>query len=657
MNRNTFARLAVLLLAAVSLALSGCGGDDGVDQSVHDMVTAERDANATALAAAQAAADMAATQAAQALAAAQQAQADALTAQTAAEAARDEARMGEANAVTRADAADKAAADAAAAAKTASDAAAAAAADLKTAQDALAAAMTGQMEAEEDLDMAQEMVSELESTAMNAENVARASTLHTALDVINETGTNNTLDTDAADGLQPETVVDRIDLADSPAMDGQPLSDVSPGSVDGHADAPAALAFTYTEADGASILGLAAQGYTAGGEAPAIDGWNGLVMQRRDGGDNADQVLYAYSNIGIEGETFYQKYGAGLTENKLTVNNANLALAASGSFPGATDPAVVFPSEADTAGVQAVSFAGTFDGVAGTFSCAAEMDGCTVTASATGTLSVVGNLAFTPTDGNTVIAPVSSDYLYFGYWLHKPDDAGSAHGFSVVSGGSDPFMVRRAADNPRTAATETSYSIVHTLAGTARYSGPAAGKWVTRDLENNTAAIGVFTATAAFTADFDADSAWMMAAIESDGDLAAAPASDTISNAGMVSGAISGFMDMDGNELDWHVTLANASLAAIGQPSARMAAATATASAEVQALLANDRTVAGQSTSRFMGTASARIGAAATATGDWTGTFFGNDRVDGHPGAIAGNFDISSTHTSIGGSFGASNND
>ena len=46
MKRSTFARLAVLLLVAGALALSGCGGGDGngVDQSLHDMVTAERDA-------------------------------------------------------------------------------------------------------------------------------------------------------------------------------------------------------------------------------------------------------------------------------------------------------------------------------------------------------------------------------------------------------------------------------------------------------------------------------------------------------------------------------------------------------------------------------------------------------------------------------------
>ena len=89
MNRNTFARIAVLLLAVVSLALSGCGGDDGVDQSVHDMAladlgaaemaAAEAEAEAEAEAAAKAAAEAEAAAAIAEAAAAELAQSQAET--------------------------------------------------------------------------------------------------------------------------------------------------------------------------------------------------------------------------------------------------------------------------------------------------------------------------------------------------------------------------------------------------------------------------------------------------------------------------------------------------------------------------------------------------------------------------------------------------
>ena len=40
----------------------------------------------------------------------------------------------------------------------------------------------------------------------------------------------------------------------------------------------------------------------------------------------------------------------------------------------------------------------------------------------------------------------SDEYLYFGYWLHKPDAPGGAHPFMTFAGGMQPFAVR--GDNP-----------------------------------------------------------------------------------------------------------------------------------------------------------------------------------------------------------------
>ena len=646
---------------AIALFTFGCGGDDGVDQSVHDMVTAERDAAAMAQAEAEAEATAAAAAAEAEIAQAEADAAAAIAAQATAEALQAEAEMDEAAAVAQAMAAQEAARTAQEAADAASTAAKEAADALMAAQMALQEAMTAQTEAEGDLETAEEMVSELESDAMNAEMVARASTLDTALDVINQAGTNNT--TAGGDNVNGTVATDRIDLAASPPVAGQLMDDVAPGSVRVPAGAPAALAFAYSEADGATVPALTAAGYEADGDAPGVDDWTGLVLKRRDGANLADQILYAYTNIGVEGETFYQKYGAQLTTNNLTVGNANLGLAASGSFPAATQPDVTFPGE-DPAedGSQVISFAGTYDGVAGTFSCATVS--CTVSSSGTGALSLATGetLQFAPTDGNTVIAPVSSDYLYFGYWLHKPDNPGSPHRFSVLSGGSDPFMVR-GTDDPRTnpaTPLPDPYSIVHALAGTARYSGPAAGKYVTQDLQNSTAMIGVFTATASLTADFDADASWMepddTTPLDTTSNNPNASTPTDIANAGMVSGAISDFMDMNGDELEWHITLNSAGLGAIGQASARSFAPTGTEDElAAAALLANDRTLAGQSTTRFMGAAAARIGDGGAALGNWSASFFGNDRVDGHPGAIAGAFEVNATEIDIAGAFAVEN--
>ena len=150
MNHATrFTKLALLLIVAGALALAGCGGDDGVAQSVHDQALAERDAAMTAQeeAEAQAAADAAAAEEAR-----MQAEADAAAAAAAAEekaaadaaAADAEKERMEAEAAAAAAAEEQAAAEAAAAAaaeeQAAAEAAAAAEEEARMAAEAAAAA-------------------------------------------------------------------------------------------------------------------------------------------------------------------------------------------------------------------------------------------------------------------------------------------------------------------------------------------------------------------------------------------------------------------------------------------------------------------------------------------------------------------------------------
>ena len=111
MNYATrFTKLALLLIVAGALALAGCGGDDGVSQSVHDQLQQDRDAEEAARLAAeeaarQAEADRLAAEEAARLAAeeaARQAEADRLAAEEAARLAAEEAaRQAEADRLGR----------------------------------------------------------------------------------------------------------------------------------------------------------------------------------------------------------------------------------------------------------------------------------------------------------------------------------------------------------------------------------------------------------------------------------------------------------------------------------------------------------------------------------------------------------------------------
>ena len=428
-----------------------------------------------------------------------------------------------------------------------------------------------------------------------------------------------------------------------------------PGMVMTPADAPKArtgLNITNTEADGVMISKVnnspvEFQEYEmADYGPPMIEGWDGLTLERRNDSDNASQILYAYTDIAATGsETFLEKYGKKLSGGKLMVGMDSFAPAKSASFPTRTEGEVRFPG-----GTAGVAFAGTYDGVAGEFLCSSSGPCVVMADTGTGKLSLDGteSFTFTPTSLSSTIVKGDGDYLYFGYWLHKPDAPGGAHMYSLFAGGNDMFTVR--GDNPRTALVEEDdadrssgttptlreISYVEMLAGEARYSGPAAGKYVTRDLAANTAQIGLFTATTELHVDFDATSTWAQS------NAARSP----VTGGGMVDGVIKDFMEGDESLGNWRIMLGDASLAAIGQADTTMLVN------GVQT--PTGMTPGGESNTQFVGEATARIGAA-SASGDWVGTFHGNDRTDAKPEAIAGMFEVSAAHAALSGAFGAYN--
>ena len=149
-------------------------------------------------------------------------------------------------------------------------------------------------------------------------------------------------------------------------------------------------------------------------------------------------------------------------------------------------------------------FDGTYDDVKGTYECA---DGCTADRNDDGALFITGILTFEPGDAETEVMVPDSDYLTFGFWLSKPDPD--------FDGAPDPMLelatffnsVESANEDFNESDTALSGGVNLTaLEGRATFEGPAAGKYVKRYLADDTGEVGIFTADAELTADFDADS-------------------------------------------------------------------------------------------------------------------------------------------------------
>ena len=694
-NHTLFTKLALLLIVAGALALAGCGGDDGLsaeDMARIDMAEASAaeamaaqmaaEAEAAAEEAARMAAEAEATQAAADKAAAEAAEAAALALQMEAEEDQAAAEAKAAEAEAAAQMAQDAAAEAAMTAKEAADLLAEVREDLAAAEQARMEAEMGQTEAE----MGQ-TAAEMERNALAAADTAtraagiiasmQAFISDTAIDYTSRDVTQTPVDFASmdADGMPVATADGNFGDEAVPGNTPPLRADVSQGQKMRPAgvNTPALSGVSLKYADGEITATaspprgdeFAVVGYVAqDAEPPAIDGWDGGVLMRRDDVDNADQMLYYYTDIAeATGVSFLQKYRG----TSVGVTNANLGRASSLTFPNAASPDNV---EIET---TSLAFGGTFDGVEGTFSCLGR---CVVSYSAAnGSLRLqfgsagsevnvptAGSqvLTFTPDDPTASVAGINNEHLVFGYWLHKPSNPAADHHFMPFAGGMAPFVVR--GDNPAVAGvqqddtldgtdTTPEVSLVHLLTGTARFKGPAAGKYVTREVLGQNATIGQFTATAELISDFDAGTP-----VDSDGGTVAVGTAGS-QLPGMVTGVVQDFMDANGDPIsNWHVTLGSASLMGIGADPGINEGINRAATGETADDSFNTRTEAGLSLTQFNGATSARLGGATiTGVGRWVGQFYGNSRSDGKPNVIAGVFDAHAGHASISGAFGSEN--
>ena len=556
MERKTLVRLILTAVVAGALALAGCGGDSGggVDQSVHDMVAAERDAAAMAQADAEAEAEAAAA-----------AQAEA---ETQAEAAMAAQLMAEAQAATAmaAQADAEAAAEAAEAAETAAEAAQAAAeAALENATideavvNAIVEAELKALDLMEEADVAEAdgddtLAAALRAAAKVAMDAAQATRDSVVADAaVVEAVVSAKLASDMAERAAQEARVaaakernkaDKIkdEILERKRIDAasiQNAGNATPVAMyQGPQGRPGNMMLT-AENDGTEITFKATQG--AGMETlfefsvDAAEGGGSHSEEDLPGGH--DKHIYLMSDIepagtipfpvdpdGLAPRTFDQmtqmwQYPVEDTDTEETgFQNDDVMI-----YPGSLAPTDQAP---ETVVQEDASFDGKFAGTPGTYICTAEM-GCGFTRDSDDELVVqaTDNTTWAFVPSSTAPAP-DADYLVFGAWLKKPGAATGIGYSAAIASGSSLFDIVPT-DNP-----ETDASGLLPLTGEATYTGSTVGFFAERHVNESEAVSGTFEASAELNADFDTVSTW-----------------------GSISGKITDFNRSDDVAVNWQVDL------------------------------------------------------------------------------------------------------
>ena len=328
----------------------------------------------------------------------------------------------------------------------------------------------------------------------------------------------------------------------------------------------------------------------AGGEVSAGSGaWTSAMLTKTDAASEAMDTLVIYTDIEEPADKRFTLQYSQEDRDDIFDVVARKKKARSSSFP--SDPSTTWEYTGES-GDRPKSFAGTFDGVAGQFECTAGVT-CSIATDGKGVLDeIMGTWRFTPNNPNTAtVKDPDVAYAYFGWWLNKPKANDGMHDVEVFAGGTDDHAVTT--DNA--------------IEGNASYTGPAAGKYVTKSFTagvHKDSGVGHFTATASLVAKFGASTA-----------------------AGTIGGTIGSFMLDGATTVPWSVKLEDANL---------------------------------NSPPVFDGTTEVNFGGGFTATvegaGTWQGSFYADaDTADDSnaPDTVAGTFDAVTENASVIGGFGA----
>ena len=368
-------------------------------------------------------------------------------------------------------------------------------------------------------------------------------------------------------------------------------------TADATPDEASGVAIPVVKRDAAGKITVDVNGDTAddyaGGETTASSNdWNSVTMTKTDVVTGSEDTVVIYTDIAAPTDKLLTaQYEQMHLDEALA--EARVAKAQSDGFP--SGPGVVSWSYTGEKDERAKTVAGTFDGVAGQFTCTA-VTACTVMTNNKGELTASADWRFTPVSPltDTVKIPDAS-YAYFGWWLNKPTKSGGVHDVDVFSGGT----------------MDHAAEIDAALVGNATYSGSAAGKYTTKTVTagvQTDAGVGHFTATANLTAKFGA-----------------------IDEDGTIGGSVTGFVLDDVTTAPWKVILEDAGPL-------------------------TDATFHGWTEVDFGGGATVNGDPASDGgVGNWQGSFYDADTTDTTKGprTVAGTFDAVTEDASVIGGFGA----
>ena len=346
--------------------------------------------------------------------------------------------------------------------------------------------------------------------------------------------------------------------------------------------------------------------------APAITGWVGQTQMRK----NTANTDYVTVYTDIKNATPQKlEYGSGVTDdegNAVPIPPPTTA----GNLLVLSDDKLSYTGTTGTDDDDTVK--GTINGISGTFTCTTGTCSVTFAADAPGradntVATIGGEWMFKSEENYEPSADQDSDYLYFGYWLEKPN-SGNDYEFNTFFGGSAAFTM------PSDLATNSDATWTNTTSK-ATYTGKAGGMYVKKALSIVDGALkptsithGSFTADAELTAYFGLSSG----------------VSENEQNS--ISGTISNFMD--GNtDLGFRVKLDRATFA-------------------------TRDTGANQTNTFSANSVNAIHGTTQNSSGSWNGMFFGPAAASGaeattKPTGVAGEFDAHFSDGRVSGGFGA----